>query len=160
MSVTQIAAILFLATLATIAGAYVFEYGIGLAPCELCLTQRIPYYVAIPLAGLAALLGRARPNLSRLLLAAFAVAMLVGAGLGVYHAGIEWRFWPGPEACAAGADTVSGITDVLKAMREDVVVRCDEAAWRFLGLSLAGWNVLISLALAALAARGAARNRP
>ncbi|MGE0231987.1 MAG: disulfide bond formation protein B, partial [Flavobacteriaceae bacterium] len=111
-------------------------------------------YIGIPLAGVAAILASTRPTIARLLLAAFAVAMLVGAGLGVYHAGVEWKFWQGPTACAGGADNVSGITDVLKAMREQAVVRCDEAAWRFLGLSLAGWNVLISLALAGIACLG------
>ncbi|MGE0232228.1 MAG: disulfide bond formation protein B, partial [Flavobacteriaceae bacterium] len=82
---TQIAAGLFLASLATIVGAYIFEYGFDLAPCELCLKQRIPYYIGIPLAGVAAILASTRPTIARLLLAAFAVAMLVGAGLGVYQ---------------------------------------------------------------------------
>ncbi|MCB1475220.1 MAG: disulfide bond formation protein B [Rhodobiaceae bacterium] len=157
MTRTQIAAGLFLASLATIIGAYIFEYGFDLAPCELCLKQRIPYYVGIPIAGLAAIVAQSRPSIARLLLIAFALAMLIGAGLGIYHAGVEWKFWEGPTACTSGADNVSGVTDVLKAMREQAVVRCDEAAWRFLGLSLAGYNVLISLALAAIAWWGAAK---
>src|SRR5436190_2034974 len=78
------------------------------------------------------------------------------AGLGVYHAGVEWKLWAGPQECSGaleGLGTAGGLIDKRQSIS---VVRCDEAAWRFLGLSLAGYNVLISLALAAIAAWGAA----
>lgn len=144
-----------LAATATILGALVFEHGFGLKPCPLCLTQRIPYYAGIPVAVLAALLAGAAPRLSRLVLALFALAMLIGAGIAVYHSGVEWKWWAGPSDCSGGADFLNQSGSVLDSLNETTVIRCDEAAWRFLGLSLAGWNVLISLALAALAARGA-----
>jgi len=77
-----------------------------------------------------------------------AAGFLANAGLGIYHAGVEWKFWAGPDTCGAaqGLSTTSG--GLLESLEKIRVVRCDEAAWRFLGLSFAGWNVLISLALA------------
>ena len=141
----------------TILGAWFFQYGLGLKPCPLCLEQRYAYYFAIPLAVMVALgdqFGASRKVLIAAL-AAIALGMLWNAGLGVYHSGVEWGWWPGPTECSGAPDAgdAGGLMDRLKTFR---VVRCDEAAWRFLGLSLAGYNVLISLALAAVAAWGAA----
>lgn len=138
---------------ATILGAYVFEYGFKLLPCPLCLEQRIPYYVAIPLAALLALAawrGAPRAVLAGGFLA-IAALMLWGAGLGVYHAGVEWKWWAGPLDCSAPVTSLGSAGDLMKQLQKITIVRCDEAAWRFLGLSLAGYNVLISLALAAVA---------
>ena len=143
---------------ATILGALVFQYGLGLAPCPLCLEQRIPYYVAIPLAvvvAVAALRGAPRA-LVRAGLGVIALAMLLGAGLALYHAGVEWKWWPGPQDCS-GPLTPLGSRGLLEQLQTVDIVRCDEAAWRFLGLSLAGWNVLISAALAAIALWGLRR---
>jgi disulfide bond formation protein DsbB len=143
--------------IAAILGAYFFQYVVKLAPCPLCLEQRIPYYVAIPLALAVALAARLRAP--RLLVAAglglLLLAMLIGAGLGVYHAGVEWKFWPGPLDCSGPIAGFGSAGNLLQQMQTTSIVRCDEAAWRFLGLSLAGYNVLISLALAAVAACGA-----
>jgi disulfide bond formation protein DsbB len=87
-------------------------------------------------------------------LAIIAAGMLWNAGLGVYHAGIEWKLWAGPQECSGSLDSLGGnLMDQLRTMSP---VRCDEAAWRFLGISLAGYNALISLALAAVAAWGLA----
>lgn len=146
----QTALTVLAAAAATIGGALVFEHGFGLAPCKLCLMQRNPYYVAMPLALAAAL---APPRWSRLLLGAVAVAFIVSAGLGVHHAGVEWGWWLGPSDCGgAGAASSGGnVGDFLNQLQTIRVVSCTEAAWRFLGLSLAGWNVVISLALAGLA---------
>lgn len=142
---------------ATILGAYIFEYGFNILPCPLCLTQRVPYYIAIPLALAAALAGWARwprPLLAGALIV-IALVMLWGAGLGVYHSGVEWKWWPGPTDCSGPMASFSAGGGLLKELQTSSVVRCDEAAWRFLGLSLAGYNVLISLALAAAALWGA-----
>jgi disulfide bond formation protein DsbB len=141
---------------AALVGAWFFQYVVGLAPCPLCLEQRIAYYFAIPLAALI-MLGisyGATPKVLRLALLAIAVAMLWNVGLGVYHSGIEWKWWPGPQECS-GALNLGNVDDLLERINRARVVRCDEAAWRFLGLSLAGYNVLISLALAAMAIWGA-----
>jgi len=89
--------------------------------------------------------------------AAIAAAMLWNAGLGVYHSGIEWHWWPGPQDCSGTGPNLTGGGSLLEQMQNTRVVRCDEAAWRFLGLSLAGYNVLISLALAAIAGWAAVR---
>jgi disulfide bond formation protein DsbB len=142
---------------ATILGAFIFEYGFGYQPCPLCLDQRIAYYFSIPLAVLAALgasFGASRKVLV-LAFAAIALAMLINAGLGVYHSGIEWRWWPGPSDCSGPLNSLGSTGGLLKQLRDIHIARCDDAAWRFLGLSLAGYNALISLALAAIAAWGA-----
>jgi disulfide bond formation protein DsbB len=147
------------AGIATIMGAWFFQYGVGLQPCPLCLEQRIPYYAAIPLALIVAIAaGRRAPRGVILIgLAAVALAMLWGAGLAIYHAGVEWHWWPGPPDCSGSYAGAGAASDILKKLETASVVRCDEAAWRFLGLSLAGYNALISLALAAIAVWGVAR---
>ena len=143
------AVLILLAALGTIAGALVFEHVFGLTPCPLCLRQRIPYYVAIAVALAATLLP---DRLARLGLIVLALIFLVSAALGVHHAGVEWSWWAGPSDCAgAPAPAPGSMGDFLSQLQTTRVVSCTEAAWRFLGLSLAGWNVLISLALAALA---------
>jgi disulfide bond formation protein DsbB len=140
----------------TILGAYFFEYVLRLPPCPLCLEQRIPYYIAIPLALLVAV-GAARRAPAKLLMAGLgiiALAMLWNAGLAAYHSGVEWKWWPGPQDCAGPLNDLGSAGSLLRQLQDIRVIRCDEAAWRFLGLSLAGYNVLISLALAAIALWG------
>jgi disulfide bond formation protein DsbB len=153
------AALLVLAVAAlTIGGALVFEHGLGYVPCKLCLTERKPYYVGMPLALLAALLAGRSRGVARALLACLALVFLVGAGLGAYHAGAEWGFWPGPSDCGGGTGAAPGdVGDFLKTLGSTRVVDCTQAAWRFLGVSLAGWNALIAAALAAFAGVAAAR---
>jgi disulfide bond formation protein DsbB len=148
-SLRQTALAIFAASVATIAGAFVFEYGFGLTPCKLCLIQRDPYYVAMPLALATAL---APPRLAKIGLGLLGVVFLVGAVLGIHHAGVEWGFWAGPTDCGGAIGPSAGnVGDFLNQLQTTRVVNCAEAAWRFLGLSLAGWNVVISLALAAFA---------
>jgi disulfide bond formation protein DsbB len=144
--------------LAAILGAYFFQFVMGLPPCPLCLEQRYAYYISIPLAAMILLglsVGSSRKVLLLALLA-IAVAMLWNASLGVYHSGVEWKWWPGPQDCSGTVPNFSTGGSLIDQMNKAKVVRCDEAAWRFLGLSLAGYNVLISLGLAAIAALGAA----
>ena len=144
---------------ATILGAWAFQYA-GYVPCPLCLQQRIPYYIGVPLAVIAFVSARAWPGAAgpRVLIGIVGLLFLAGAGLAAYHAGVEWKWWPGPSDCsaaAAGGDLTTG--NLLESLESAPVVRCDEAAWRLFGLSLAGYNVLISLALAAIALGGAVR---
>jgi disulfide bond formation protein DsbB len=146
---TILAAIL-VAAVATIGGALVFEHGFGLRPCKLCLQQRNPYYVAMAVAALGLFLP---VRWGRLALALLALIFVVSAGMGVYHAGVEWGFWAGPSDCGGAPAPMAGtMNDFLNQLQNTRVVSCTEAAWRFLGLSLAGWNVVISLGLTALAA--------
>ena len=136
-----------------IGGALIFEHVFGLQPCPLCLEQRIAYYVSIPLAVLL-LIGISAGAARKVLLAGFAViaaGMLWNAGLGVYHSGVEWGWWPGPQDCSGPVNSLGSAGNLLKKIESIRIVRCDEVQWRFLGLSLAGYNVLISLALVALA---------
>jgi disulfide bond formation protein DsbB len=146
---------------ATIVGALAFEHLGGYAPCPLCLEQRYAYYASIPALALALwLLARGHKGLAALLFAAVAAIFFVNAGFAAYHAGAEWKFWPGPATCAAAGDVLGTAGGgLLKELEVTHVVRCDEPALRILGLSLAGWNVLVCLTLAAgaVAAAGAAR---
>jgi len=143
--------------LLAIGGAWFFQLVVGLAPCPLCLEQRYAYYFAIPLAVLV-LLGVSVGASRKVLVAALAIialGMLWNAGLGAYHAGVEWKFWAGPQDCSGpltDLGTAGGLLDKLKSIR---VVRCDEIPWSFLGLSLAGYNAIISLLLSLIAAWGA-----
>lgn len=139
---------------ATVGGALAFEHIGGYIPCALCLIQRDPYYYGIPLGILAVLSVMLKlPRwTTRLLLVAIAVLMLAGAGLGVYHAGVEWSFWEGPATCATTASGVSSdVGDLLGDLNAKHGPSCTDAALRVLGLSFAGWNVIASLVLAALA---------
>lgn len=143
---------------ATIAGAWFFQYGLGFNPCPLCLEQRWPYYLSIPLAALIAIGARGGVRRGWLVGGLVVVALLLtwGAGLGGYHAGVEWKWWAGPQDCAGAGFSGGGAGDLLRRMQTVKVIRCDEAAWRdpVVGLSLAGWNVLISLVLLATALFG------
>jgi disulfide bond formation protein DsbB len=139
---------------ASIAGALLFE-SLGYAPCELCLKERIPYYAAIPFAGLALVFAARGPR--SLLRAAFSILALIFAAsaiLGYYHAGVEWGLWPGPQECSGPLKHAPSVEDFLKQLQSVRVARCDVAAIRILGLSLAGWNAIISVGLAALAILG------
>jgi len=144
-----------LVSIATILGAYYFEYVLHYQPCPLCLEQRIPYYVGIPLALVVAL--AAKFGAPRWLLvvgfAALSLAMANGAGLAAYHAGVEWHFWAGPQECS-GDPNFGRTGSLLDQLNKVIVVRCDEAPWRLLGVSLAGYNVVISAALAGVALWG------
>ena len=138
---------------ATILGAWIFQYGLGLKPCPLCLEQRYAYYFTIPLAVMVLLgdqVGASRKVLLAALIA-ITLGMLYNAGLGVYHSGIEWKWWAGPQVCSGSLDDLAAPGGLLERLQSISVVRCDEAAWRFLGLSLAGYNALISAVLAVIA---------
>lgn len=137
-----------LLSILVILGALAFEHLGGYAPCALCLQQRTAYYVAIPTLFVAlALVAAGRPKSGGLLFLAVSVAFLANAGLGVYHAGAEWKFWPGPDTCGGGAGITGSASDLLKNLARTSVVRCDEPALTLFGLSLAGWNVVASAIL-------------
>ena len=98
-------------------------------------------------------------KVAALLFGLVVLAFLANAGLGTYHAGAEWKFWPGPDTCAATSGPLStSAGGLFKDLGKVHVVRCDEAAWRLFGISFAGWNVVTSLLLAAGAYMSAARS--
>ena len=141
---------------ATLAGAWFFQLVLDIRPCPLCLEQRYAYYLALPLGALvafAAMRGAPRP----VLLAGLAILVLAALGnawLGGYHAGVEWGLWQGPTDCTGEIGNLGSAGNLLERLDTVKVIRCDEVQWRFLGLSLAGYNVLISLLMAAIAAWG------
>jgi len=140
---------------ATIAGAWVFEWA-GYAPCELCLMQRWAYYAGVPLAALVAVIAMRGPRaLAGAGLALLGLLFIGSMVFGVYHAGVEWGFWPGPTGCTGALARADSMADFLKQLETTKVVRCDAVAIRILGLSLAGWNAVISATMAALALLGA-----
>ncbi len=153
-----ISAIVFAIAAATILTAHAFESLGGYLPCHLCLQERYAYYLAVPLAALAFFVARADAiGAARLLLLLIALAFAANAVLGIYHSGVEWKWWPGPSECSGGSTLSFGEGGVDIANTK--IVACDSAAWRFLGLSFAGWNAVVSALLAGIAAFGAAQRR-
>lgn len=145
---------------ATLGGAWFFEYVLGMKPCPMCLEQRYAYYLVIVLGAVLAL---AAPRLPRSLvvagLAVLALAVFGNAIFGAYHAGVEWGFWPGPATCSGTVSDLGSAGTLLQRLDTVRVVRCDEVQWRFLGLSLAGYNVLISGLMGLVALFGLNRMR-
>ena len=150
----QAAWLAFLVPAFLLGGAYVSQYGFGLYPCEMCWWQRYPHFIALPLALYAALRGPAP-----LLTALAALAVLASGLIGGFHAGVEYGWWEGLTACALTA--ASGTGSSLDAIMNAPLVRCDTAPWTLLGISLAGFNFLISTggALLVLALLGKAKGR-
>jgi disulfide bond formation protein DsbB len=128
-------------------GAIGSQYLGHLVPCEMCMWQRWPHVLAIFFA-LAAIVQKSVPPLSRWMTIFAGMAILASGAIGAFHAGVEWHLWKGPVACTAPAFKAGG--DILAQVMAAPVVRCDEAQWRLIGISLAGWNALIS-AVAAIA---------
>ena len=150
------ASIAALAAAGLLIAVFAMQYIGGLAPCSLCLTQRWPHSVALAL-GLIALMPITAAPARRLLLALIALSFAVTAGIGAYHAGVEYGWFAGPTACSG---TISGNTveELKRQLMAQPVVRCDEVAWSLFGVSLAGYNFLASSALALFCATAAFRS--
>lgn len=147
----------FILALGAILAALAFEHIGGYKPCPLCLEERYAYYVGVPLlfAGLTCLASRFS-GAAEILFWCTALAFVINTGLGVYHAGVEWKLWLGPDTCSSTAPAiVKGVGGLVDELAKTRVIRCDEAPWHFMGLSFAGWNAAISLVIAASAARAA-----
>ncbi len=159
------AALVLALALATIAGAFAFQWA-GYAPCELCLKERLPYYAGIVVAAatLAPAWRGPRHGSTRVAAAAgFAVLLILflgSAGVGAYHAGVEWGWWPGPSDCTGTPARAATSADFLAQLRTVRVVRCDAVAVRVAGLSLAGWNAVVSVVVAATAGAGLRASLP
>ncbi|AVA23162.1 MULTISPECIES: disulfide bond formation protein B [unclassified Rhizobium] len=150
-------ALLAIGMIIVIGSALGFQYIGGYIPCALCLEQRQPYYYGIPVAIAAALTAAlGLPSwITRALLAIAGIMMVVGGGIGVYHAGVEWHFWAGPTTCSTSASSMTqNAGDLLNELSTIKGPSCTEAALRVLGLSMAGWNVIASVILAAIAFMG------
>ena len=141
---------------ATLAGAWFFQLVLDIRPSPLCFEQRYAYYLAVPLGALVAWAAAKHAPRSVIIagLALLALAALANAWLGGYHAGVEWGFWSGPTECSGPVLDLGQAGSLFDNLDKVKVIRCDEVQWRFLGLSLAGYNVLISLLIAAIAGWG------
>jgi disulfide bond formation protein DsbB len=154
-----IAVVLLVVAAGAIAGAWIFE-SMGYIPCELCLLGRIPYYVGVPLAALTALAAHwGRAGLARSGLALLALVFSAGAGIAIYHSGVEFHLWPGPTECTGALTGALAPDDFLAQLKRVKPVRCDEPALLVFGLSLAVWEAVVSLFLSGLAAWGLLRAR-
>ncbi|WP_299041441.1 disulfide bond formation protein B [uncultured Tateyamaria sp.] len=129
---------------ALLLGAFAFQHLGGLAPCKMCIWQRYPHVAAIVLGAVALFVPL------QILIALGALAALATAGIGAYHVGVEQGWWDGPTSCSAGAINNLDPDALFDQIMAAPLIRCDEIAWQFAGLSMAGWNMVISLILAAL----------
>ena len=125
---------------ALLGGAYISQYGFGLFPCEMCWWQRYPHFAALALAALAFALSP-----GRMLVALAGLALMITGVIGAFHAGVEYHWWEGVTACTSNA--ASG-GDPLAAIMGAPIIRCDVAQWSLMGISLAGFNFLISCSAA------------
>ena len=131
-------------------GAFAFQVFGGMAPCHLCLLQRWPHAAAVLIGLLALTLAQSSAGVQRGLALLGALAALATAGLGLYHTGVERQWWQGPDTCTSGDISAVSADQLLDQILAAPLVRCDEVAWQMLGLSMASWNMLASLLLAAI----------
>ncbi|MEM7522302.1 MAG: disulfide bond formation protein B [Pseudomonadota bacterium] len=155
MSARHLAIAALLGPAAVLGAALISQYVGGLNPCPMCIWQRWPHAIAIALAALALLIGQGRIGATALALGA--AGLLVGAGIGAFHAGVELGYWEGPSTCVGGEISGLSTSDLLNQIIEAPLVRCDEVAWSMLGVSMAGWNAILSILLAGLTAMAARR---
>lgn len=128
---------------ALLLGAFGFQ-ALGYTPCQMCIWQRYPHAVAIALGALAFFMPLPA------LIALGALAALTTAGIGGFHVGVEQGWWQGPTSCSAGAIDSLDPDALFDQIMAAPLIRCDEIAWQFAGVSMAGWNMVMSLALAGL----------
>ena len=152
---SQLGLLALLGSGALLGGAYYFQYVVGLAPCEMCYWQRWPHMVAIA-AGLAALGSFAWPRLALVLVMTAITALIVSAAIAVFHVGIEYHWWTGPLACSGGVPLGLSPEQLKRYLFSAKMVRCDAPAWQMWGISMAGWNAILSAVLAFVLASGVA----
>ena len=159
MRIPSLSLIVLATAVAVLAGAWFFQLVVGLVACELCLAERWPWYAALVISG--AFLGLKRPEIERYAPALFGLLFLAGFCLAAYHVGVEQKWIPGPDAC-----TVSGSSHHAKTIEELTAeimaaptVRCDDIQWSLFGISLAGWDALLCLAMVGAAWNARGRRR-
>jgi len=139
-------ALAFLMSASLLAGAYSFEYIGGYVPCNLCWPQRYAHMAILGLSGAGLLAKKYDLSLQNFLPWAVVIALDVSVVLAGYHAGVEQKWWQGPDTCTADAlNPEADMGSLFDSMMETNLVLCDEIAWQMFGLSMAGYNVLISL---------------
>lgn len=157
-SLAKAKALALIVPLALLGGAYGFQYvWANLYPCEMCWWQRYAHFAALPFALLALLLGTRLPDRGRILVLLAALAIFVSGAIGVYHAGVELKLWEGITRCTAALGGTA--EDMLREVFARPMVRCDDVQWSWLGISMAGWNAIVSI-LSALAIAWLALRKP
>jgi len=149
LSAARIALGVGVVSAALILGALAFQYIGGYPPCEMCMWQRYPHFASILVGlggGLLLSMGALPGNFARPVALVAILLIAVTGAIGVYHAGVEWHWWKGPSTCTGQAIQFTGSLDL-----NAHVVSCDHAAWRLFGISMAGYNALISLGAAVIA---------
>lgn len=137
-----------LGSAALMLGALAFQHIGGMAPCKLCIWQRYPHVVAIVIGALALAVGNAHARL--VIILAGAVSEAITAGIGIYHAGVEQGIFEGPTSCTSGSISDLSADDLLSQIMLAPLVRCNDIPWQLAGISMAGWNAIVSLLLCAL----------
>ena len=146
------------AAIAALCIAWIAEYGFGLAPCELCYWQRYGYWAAIAI-GLVAIFAPVGGAARTALLWLLGLAFLATAGIALFHVGVEQAWWQGLDTCSGQIGAGMSAEDLASAIEGAPIVRCVEPAWTLFGISMAGYNLILALALAAFVMRGALRSR-
>jgi disulfide bond formation protein DsbB len=153
---SQIGLIAALASTALMAGALYFQYVDKMPPCDLCHWQRYPHLASIAL-GLAAVASLRSPRLAYVFGLAAVAALFITAGIGVFHVGVEQHWWQGPQACSGQIPSGLSPAELKKYLFSAKMVRCDQAAWSMWGISMAGWNAILSGGVAILLSAGVGR---
>jgi len=158
-------ALLLAAAVVILGTAFAFQFIGGLAPCVLCLWQRYPYAIVIGLAGtgfgLTRVAGQSATVLAALMFL-IALAMVIDAGIAAFHVGVEQHWWQGTSGCTGTTGAATTAAELARQLKATPVVRCDEVAWSLAGISMAGYNFVAALGMAAFAAcngRALLRNR-
>ncbi len=139
--------LVLLGPVAVLGSALLSQYIGGLNPCPMCIWQRWPHAIAIALAVISLIIGRRAAPIYPLI----ALVLLVGAGIGAFHAGVEQGWWEGPTTCSGGDIGNLSTQDLINQIMTAEIVRCDDIPWSFLGLSMAAWNAVVSVILAGVA---------
>lgn len=150
------AALLALTSVVLLATVYFFQYVLRILPCELCYWQRKPHMLIIVLGILGALLSKPRPR--AVLLALIALASFANMGISIFHVGVEYRWWEGLSSCSTPTAVTSTLEEARNLIFNSTVIPCDKPGWVFLGVSMAGWNGLASLAMGVFALLGMRRS--
>ena len=137
--------IIILFSTAALIAAFAFEYIGGLKPCSLCIYQRIPHGLAIALCMVTLVFKLSPPSVVPLFII-LALTSLVGAGIALFHVGVEQQFWSGTQGCGSNIEATSVEAFRLQLLQQPIV-RCDEIAWSLFGVSMAGYNLILSLGL-------------
>jgi disulfide bond formation protein DsbB len=155
LSTRLFAGAVLVVSIGVLGAALVSQYWGGLDPCELCLLERWPWWAAIAISAATWLGGARLPLVAPALV--LAAVFIASAGLGLYHAGVELHWFAGPSACTASGPAATSVDALRAQLMGRQAVMCDQVQWSLFGISLAGWNFLVSLAMAgfcAMTARG------